>query len=252
MKKLQYILPLILIGFTFNIEAQLDLSKYMKDDKSSQVKEEDSSDNDTEEEDTQEESQEDESNEESEDDRALNQAPLKVANRDGYMPSIITPDNLKSGVYGGLSLSLNNLTITPLDSSDIDDNLMSLSLIAGYNFNKYLAAEGRAMVSIAYSDSLDYKNVALYLKPQYEVSKDLNLYSLIGVGKVSLDSINSSATKSSKTTMQFGLGANYKLGKNFKLFTDYTYLGKDDEAKYNSKSAIFKSGAFTTGITYDF
>ncbi len=181
--------------------------------------------------------------------KADNNISLKSHQRDGYMPDIITPDYAKSGIYGGLGLTTSNISADNLGN----DVMLDLSVVAGYNINSYLAAESRAMISIAYDNGIDYQNISLFLKPKYEAYDGLNIYSLIGVGKTKAQSFNSDETKLNKTSLQFGLGADYKLPNNFKVFADYTYLGKDSNAKYkNKKPSAIKSGAFTTGITYDF
>ena len=175
---------------------------------------------------------------------------LKSKNRDGYMPNIITPDYLKSGIYGGLGLGVGLEKFE--QNGNNDNNSLDLSLIAGYNINSYIAAESRAIISIANDNSIDYKKFSIFLKPQYEIYKDFKLYSLIGFGKVKANSINSNKTYSSKTSAQLGFGANYNIGKNFTIFADYTYLGKDKRAKYENSPSILKSSSIMTGVTYDF
>lgn len=173
-----------------------------------------------------------------------------------YMPRVITPESLKSGIYAGLGLSISALaanTSPSLVSEKAGNNRMvDLSLVAGYNFNKYLSAESRALISTAYDNDVDFKSWGLFLKPKYEVYKDLNLYSLVGIGKNSAENINDSKLKMSKASLQIGVGANYKLKNNFKVFADYTYLGKDSKGKYNNNPAVMKASAITTGVTYDF
>ncbi len=177
--------------------------------------------------------------------------PLKVKDREGYMPNIVTPEYAKSGVYGGLGLGANSFKAqTSYSSNKI--NMLTLSLLAGYNINEYLAAESRASISIANDDSINYSNLAIYLKPQYDVYEGLTLYSLLGFGKMAASSAVTKATDASKTSLQLGFGANYTLPNNFKIFADYTFLGKDGKAKYKNNPASIKSGAFTSGITYDF
>jgi len=173
----------------------------------------------------------------------------KEINKNGYMPAIVTPEASKSGIYGGLALSTGYI-----DSEKIGSNAMlDLSLIVGYNINEYVATEGRAIVSAGYDNGVDYKDISLFIKPKYEAYEGLNVYSLIGIGRFETQSINSDEIKSSKTSLQYGIGADYKLPNNFKIFADYTYLGKDSNAKYkNKKPSAIKSGAFTTGISYDF
>jgi len=172
-----------------------------------------------------------------------------------YMPDIITPEELKSGAYGGLGLSFGSLSSgsTSIFSQDIGNNrMMGLSVLAGYNINKYVATEARALISTGYDDSVDFTSWGIYIKPQYEVYKDVKIYSLIGYGSIDASKINSEDLKVNSGSAQLGIGADYKLGKNFKVFADYLYLGKDDEAKYNNQAATMKSSAITTGITYDF
>lgn len=173
-----------------------------------------------------------------------------------YMPRLITPDELKSGIYAGLGLSISSLAdgISPsIFSQKIGNNRMvDLSVVAGYNFNKYIAAEARGLVSVGYDEGVDFSNLGLYLKPQYEVYKDVTLYSLIGVGKIAAKNINDDKLKVGKTNLQLGVGANYKLKNNFKVFADYRYLGKDVNAKVNNRPSIMKASAITTGVTYDF
>ncbi len=174
-----------------------------------------------------------------------------------YMPRLITPDELKSGIYTGFGLSISSLVADTSPSiltekNNNNNKMVALSIVTGYNFNKYIAAEARGLISVGYDDGVDFKNLGIYLKPQYEVYKDFTLYSLIGVGKISANSINDNNLKLGKTNVQLGLGANYKLRDNFKLFADYTYLGKDSNGKLNGKPTLFKASAITTGVTYDF
>ncbi len=181
-----------------------------------------------------------------------------VGNKDRslYMPRLITPDALKSGVYGGMGLALSSLsadTSPSIFSSKKGNNRMiDISILAGYNFNKYIAAESRAMLSIGDDNGVDYKSLSLFLKPHYDVYKGVDVYSLIGVGKVKARDVFDNKLKASKTSMQLGIGADYKLKDNFKVFADYTYLGKDSHGKYNNNPAVLKSSAITTGLSYDF
>ena len=185
-------------------------------------------------------------------------AEKSVGNKDrnAYMPKLITPDNLKSGLYGGLGLSISALSANTspslLTSKEGNNRMVDLSVVAGYNFNKYLSAESRAMVSSSYDNGVDFKSWGIFLKPKYEIYKDVEMYSLLGVGKIKANNINDNRLKASKTDMQLGVGANYKLKNNFKIFADYMYLGKDANGRYNNQPAVMKSSAITTGVTYDF
>jgi len=185
-------------------------------------------------------------------------ANKSVGNKDrnAYMPRLITPDSLKSGLYGGLGVAVSSLAANSspsLISKEVGNNRMiDLSVVAGYNFNKYLSAESRAMVSSSYDDGVDFKSWGIFLKPKYEIYKDVEMYSLLGVGKIKANNTSDSRLKASKANMQLGVGANYKLKNNFKIFADYMYLGKDANGRYNNQPAVMKSSAITTGVTYDF
>jgi len=169
----------------------------------------------------------------------------------GYMPRIITPDNLKSGVYGGLGLSGSWIDFSNhIESST--NKMLDLLVIAGYNYNKYLALESRARVSAAYDNGLDVKAVSFFLKPKYDINKKIETYALIGYGQTKANSINSKAVKGKINSAQIGIGADYNLGNNFKFFTDFLYHGKDKDAKYNNIKSIMKSSSISGGITYDF
>jgi len=175
---------------------------------------------------------------------------------EGYMPQIITPDPLKSGIYGGLGLgvlSLNANGSPSIFSKEPGNNrMLDLAVVAGYNYNEYLSLESRINISAGYDNGIDFKSWGLFLKPKYEVYEGLDIYSLIGYGKIYADSINSNDTKANEAGAQIGIGANYKLKNNFKVFADYIYLGKDKDGKFNNNPATFKSSTITTGITYDF
>ena len=182
--------------------------------------------------------------------------PSDSKDRSNYMPRLITPENLKSGIYGGFGLGAAALgfnTSPSLFGDKTGNNAMiDLSVIAGYNYNKYLALEARTKVSAAYDNRLDVTGASIFFKPKYEVYKNIDLYSLIGYGVVKAEQVNSSDTKAKSKGAQIGVGANYNIGKNFKVFADYLYLGKDSNAKYNNAKSIMKSSAITGGITYDF
>jgi len=169
----------------------------------------------------------------------------------GYMPRIITPEGEKSGFYGGLGLSSDLLSSSSSLFSD-DNYMLSLNLIAGYNYNRYIAFESRVSTSAGYDDGVDLATWSIFLKPKYELYDNMSLYSLIGVGGFDAQSINSKKLDSNKKSVQLGVGADYKLGKNFKIFADYVYLGEDKDAKIYDNPGKTKATSFTTGITYDF
>ena len=170
---------------------------------------------------------------------------------DGYMPKIITPEEEKFGFYGGLALGLDSLEAKNVFFK-LENQMINLNLIAGYNYSENLAFESRLSTSVAEDNGVDFSTWSIFVKPKYELYDSVNLYTLVGVGAFEAKSINSDKTKSKKTALQLGVGADYKLGNNFKVFADYVYMGKDKNGKYDSTNSKIKSSAITTGITYEF
>lgn len=123
-------------------------------------------------------------------------------------------------------------------SAEVDDTETgnAYSLVAGYNFNQYIAIEGRYGQTFGDMDvdgaanslgncigdcerEVTYK--ALYLKPQYPVVESFSIYALLGYGEVI-------ARETSGDGFQWGLGANYKITENASIFIDYVSLYDDD------------------------
>jgi len=105
----------------------------------------------------------------------------------------------------------------------------AITLLAGYNFYKYIAAEGRYFAT---HDSLneddktrlidkdwDTANVVIYLKPKYSIDK-FALYGLFGYGQISLNN----HTEYTENGFQWGLGANFTTTNKVEIFIDYARL----------------------------
>ncbi len=168
-----------------------------------------------------------------------------------YAPDIIAKGNQKSGFYAGLGLAQGLLHF---DSSLMENKnyMLDLAVISGYNINEYLDAEGRVLLSIGYDNGVDYHSWGLFLKPKYEIYKNIDLYSLIGYGSFKAVGIDDKRINMKHSGVQVGIGANYKLKDNFKIFADYIYMGKDGSALYKANRGSTKSSALTAGISYDF
>jgi outer membrane autotransporter protein len=124
-------------------------------------------------------------------------------------------------------------------------------LLAGYSYNEYVAVEGRVSTTIANKDFAKLTSLSLFLKPQYPVTKELNIYALLGYGYVKLDNNNGSNVDVSKSTFQWGLGVSYNLDNNWAVFADYTNLGNNTSGTIlNSNEADIDS--INVGVTYKF
>lgn len=135
-----------------------------------------------------------------------------------YKPASITSDK---NFYAGLGYAY-------IKMNDNTSN-NAITLLAGYNFCKYIAAEGRY---IATHDSLDENdkttlidkdwntaNVVIYLKPKYSIDK-FTLYGLFGYGQISLNN----HTEYTENGFQWGLGANFTTTNKVEIFIDYARL----------------------------
>ena len=149
-----------------------------------------------------------------------------------------------SGLYLGLGYAATNINLTvdslPSDQQDLlDASTDSVILIAGYDFNKYIGAEGRYYLN-ASSLAFDYylgdtplngtykaESFALYAKPQYNLGL-ITLYGLLGVSFNDY-TVNSLLGGSNNDALfSWGGGAKFNVTQSLGLFVDYTDMGKSD------------------------
>lgn len=112
--------------------------------------------------------------------------------------------------------------------ADEDDQDIQVGFTArlGYDFMDYLGAELRGTFGISEEDVGNDKlsQVGAYLKPNYDLTDDLNLYGLIGASKVDFAS-----GADSETGLSYGAGLDYGITDNISVFTDVVnYLKKSD------------------------
>jgi opacity protein-like surface antigen len=131
------------------------------------------------------------------------------------------------GLYVGTGYSAMHMSHTDT-LGDAEGN--SISLLAGYTFNTYLAIEGRYLRTLGDlsvdigTDRGDLSTVALYLKPQYRFADIFILYGLFGYGQVSLDN---GTEEQQESGFQYGAGVSMMATDNIGIFVDYTRLYDD-------------------------
>ena len=162
----------------------------------------------------------------------------------------------EGGFYTGLGLTAvsvrdSDFSVDWGGASQYQDRLGNISLIAGYNFNEYIAAEGRYTTSFSHESSIEMSGWSLFVKPQYPVSEDFSVYALLGYGGITADGIDGFITDIDDSGFQWGLGASYMVTESVSLFADYTWL--------TGLESIFYNGAietdvdeFTIGANYHF
>ena len=109
----------------------------------------------------------------------------------------------------------------------------------GYDFMDYLGAELRGTYGFAKVDYNKYKQIGAYLKPNYDITNDLNLYGLVGASKS-----NHAGIAPASTGLSYGAGLDYSFGNNISIFTDLL--------NYMDKSNTPESWGLTVGAGYQF
>ena len=171
-----------------------------------------------------------------------------------------------SGFYLGLgvsAMSLNN------DYSKEEFSSTGVTLQAGYQFNEYIAVEGRYTKNVGdldydhgttanpnYGDYPgDFSNIAIYLKPMYSFD-DFSVYALLGYGEVTLTDLPHPSTPGSvdraEDGFQWGLGGSYAFTENISVFVDYVKMYDDKGFDYRGKKDDIDSDLWTLGVTYKF
>jgi len=155
-------------------------------------------------------------------------------------PVVETPmiEESTSSFYAGLGYSY--MTMDPDNSSEVNGD--AILLLAGYNFNRYIAVEGR------YSGLTDcLENTAIYLKPMYPFG-GISLYGLLGYGQIDYDGGQSL----SESGFQWGIGASYEVAENIGMFVDYTSLYDDTGFDGELPNQDVLVDSINVGFTYKF
>ncbi len=172
-------------------------------------------------------------------------------------PVIVVPVVDESGFYAGLGLTAISARDTDFSvewggNGEYQDRLGNVSLVAGYDFNAYIAAEGRYTVSFTHEDHIEMSGWSIFVKPQYPVTEDFSVYALLGYGGIILDGIDGDITDVDDTGFQWGIGASYMVRENVSLFADYAWLANDMDGVFYNGADQVAVDAFTIGVNYHF
>jgi len=134
------------------------------------------------------------------------------------------------------------LTMGRVKDAHCEDITYGVMAKAGYDFNEYVGVEARAIRTNWEYEGAKIKHLGLFLKPQYPVSEDINLYGLLGYAKTA----TSSRKVLSETGFAYGAGLDYDLGdkNDWLMFVDYERLMQ--------KSSIPDIDALSLGLAYRF
>ena len=137
-------------------------------------------------------------------------------------------------------------------AKDGQDRLGNVTLLGGYNINRYFAVEGRYTTSFADEDKHTMDGLSIYAKPQYPINENFSVYALLGYGSVKFDAINDAIISVDDSGFQWGLGLNYEVANNMAIFIDYTFLASDMEGTYIGGSTEVDTDSLTVGVSYKF
>ena len=167
---------------------------------------------------------------------------------------VVAPVIDDSGFYLGLGYGFGTTEVSVTDGYEfIADSIDTdnIALQAGYNFNKYVAVEGRYNIGL---ENDDYANAgidsaSLYVKPQYPVSDAMSIYALVGYSWNTLFSDVDEDTDADG--FAYGIGAKYEVVENVEVFADYTSVYSDTET-YGDIDIDEDIYNVTIGATYKF
>ena len=146
------------------------------------------------------------------------------------------------------------------------DSYSSVLLQAGYDFNKYVAVEGRYWFGISEdytilgltpgnntnNYSADFDTWGIYVKPQYPITDAFKVYALLGYANTDSGNAFQDTTADG---FSWGLGAAYSLTENFSIFIDYVDM-YNDSVDYTDNGTDYTADldidTINFGVTYKF
>lgn len=156
--------------------------------------------------------------------------------------------------YAGLGYAYMKMTN---DTSSNNITGRAITLLAGYNFHKYIATEGRYFATwgnlnvdagtTEVNKDWDMTNIAIYLKPKYSID-NFTLYGLLGYGQMSLNN----HTKYTENGFQWGIGANFAAIDKANVFVDYARLYDDKDFNDLTIQNDNSVDSFNLGVIYNF
>ncbi|BAF71817.1 porin family protein [Sulfurovum sp. NBC37-1] len=149
---------------------------------------------------------------------------------------------------------------------DTDSNADNILLQVGYQFNPYLALEGRYTFSVGDHSlthnhlggikedvDIDISNMALYIKPMYPIG-DFSIYGLLGYGKVERERHEEPYRSWDGSGFQWGAGVQYAIGDDFSVFVDYTRWYDEEGEPHERLPRLLDTdfSVLSVGISYRF
>ena len=149
---------------------------------------------------------------------------------------------------------------------DTDSNANNVMLQVGYQFNQYIALEGRYTVAVGDFSlthnhkngleedvDIDLSNIGIYLKPIYPIG-NLSLYGLLGYGKIEREHNPEPHRTWDGSGFQWGAGLQYAIRDNLFIFADYTRWYDEKGEPHDTLPRLLDTdfSVVSVGLTYRF
>jgi len=151
------------------------------------------------------------------------------------------------------------------DGPNLEDHRGGIIVRAGADYNQYIGLEARYLKTLGSNTFSETEHYGLYLKPQYHITQQANVYGLLGYGKTTVDYTNGVLHSStSESGVSYGIGVEYDLTKDERAYYDRPFDGQGDQEQgwglwldfqhllNNAGQVHTDNNVVTGGITYDF
>ena len=171
----------------------------------------------------------------------------------------VVPIINESAFYLGLGMGGSSI-----DDAQTDEEISSVTVLlqAGYQYNQYIAVEGRIWLgfntdydpgnttNIGGEYDNDISSWGIYIKPMYPVSEVFDVYTLLGYGGTQLGNLEKGDAY--ENSFQWGIGAQYEVMENVILFADYVRLYDGKGFDYRAQDEDVDADVWTIGLSYRF
>ncbi|MDM5270828.1 porin family protein [Sulfurovum sp. zt1-1] len=150
-----------------------------------------------------------------------------------------------------------------VDDETTDEKISATTVVlqAGYEFNSYVALEGRYTLGLGACDydsgtlgvtdgyDGDYYSWGVYVKPMYPIG-NFDIYGLLGYGQIMLEDL--AGGDAVQGGFHWGLGVSYALSGEISVFADYVSLYDDKGLDKRAELDDIVADTWTVGLTYKF
>jgi OOP family OmpA-OmpF porin len=179
------------------------------------------------------------------------------------VPPVINPIPIYLGI--GLVASAVSKDCPCADDERQKDMTYGAIIRAGWDINQYVGVEARYAKARLEKDFSTTTHYGLFLKPQYHITNQMNVYGLLGYGKTVVEGCALKNGELSQSGFSYGLGFEYDFSEDDSLGEyERMFDGQGDQEKgwglwadyqnlFNNEGHYkVKTNLFSAGVTYDF